>query len=94
VKALNRLPSDHNPLLIDLGCNLSFGKKRFMFEKWWLEKNSCTDIVCKTWAISYNEQNNLDRWQFRIRNFRRSVRGWVAKEVDAMNKRKGELAVE
>jgi endonuclease/exonuclease/phosphatase family metal-dependent hydrolase len=31
VKALNRLPSDHNPLLIDLGCTLSFGKKRFMY---------------------------------------------------------------
>jgi hypothetical protein len=93
VKALNRLPSDHNPLLINLGCNLSFGKKRFMFEKWWLEKNSCTDIVCKTWAISCNEQNNIDRWQFRITNFRRLVRGCATNEVAAMNKRKEELAV-
>lgn len=26
-KALNRLPSDHNPLLVELDCNMSFGKK-------------------------------------------------------------------
>jgi hypothetical protein len=50
--------------------------------------------VCKAWAIPCNEQKNIDRWQFRIRNFRRLVRGWAANEVAVMNKRKGELAVE
>jgi endonuclease/exonuclease/phosphatase family metal-dependent hydrolase len=33
VKALQRLPSDHNPLLLDSGDNISFGKKRFRFKK-------------------------------------------------------------
>lgn len=38
VKALARLPSDHNPLLIDSGNSLNRPKMRFRFEKWWLEK--------------------------------------------------------
>jgi endonuclease/exonuclease/phosphatase family metal-dependent hydrolase len=33
VKALERPPSDHNPLLINSGDNTHFGKKRFRFEK-------------------------------------------------------------
>jgi hypothetical protein len=41
VKALERFPSDHNPLIINSGDNVNFGKKkRFRFEKWWLEKDS------------------------------------------------------
>jgi hypothetical protein len=33
VKALERPPSDHNPLLNNSGDNTHFGKKRFRFEK-------------------------------------------------------------
>jgi len=36
VKCLDRFPSDHNPLVLDTGPNVFFGKKRFRFEKWWL----------------------------------------------------------
>ena len=45
VKALERLPSDRNPLIINSGENANFGKKRFRFEKWWLEKHSFKDMV-------------------------------------------------
>jgi hypothetical protein len=45
VKALERLPNDHNPLLLDSGDNISFGKKRFRFENWCLEKDSFRDMV-------------------------------------------------
>ncbi|KAJ1283589.1 hypothetical protein BS78_03G139500 [Paspalum vaginatum] len=34
VKILERPPSDHNPLLIDIGVNVFYGKKGFIFEKW------------------------------------------------------------
>lgn len=47
VKALERPPSDHNPLLLDTGNNMCFGKKRFRFEKWWLEKESFRSMVEK-----------------------------------------------
>jgi endonuclease/exonuclease/phosphatase family metal-dependent hydrolase len=38
IKALDRLPSDHNPLLLDTGLGTSSPVKRFRIEKWWLEK--------------------------------------------------------
>jgi hypothetical protein len=38
IKASERLPSDHNPLVLNAGDNCCFGKKIFRFEKWWLEK--------------------------------------------------------
>jgi hypothetical protein len=94
VKALNRLPSDHNPLLVDAGCNMNFGKKRFRFEKWWLEKASFKEVVKKVWDTPCHEPTSIDRWQFRVKTFRRLARGWAANEIAAMNKRKVELATE
>ena len=94
VKALDRLPSDHNPLVLDSGNNMSFGKKCFRFEKWWLEKESFLDLVKKVWNTPCEEKNSLDVWQFRIRLFRKMVRGWAANEVAAMNKEKVELSLE
>jgi hypothetical protein len=47
VKALDMAPSDHNPLVINSGDNVCFGKKRFKFEKRWLEKESFRDMVKK-----------------------------------------------
>jgi hypothetical protein len=34
VKTLDRLPSDHNPLLMDSGDSMARPKKKFRFEKW------------------------------------------------------------
>jgi hypothetical protein len=50
VKALDRTPSDHNPLLIDTGTSMDRPKTKFRFEKWWLEKESFKDIVTKAWS--------------------------------------------
>jgi hypothetical protein len=36
----------------------------------------------------------MDIWQFRVRTFRRLVRGWVSNEVASLNKKKRELADE
>jgi hypothetical protein len=35
VLCLAKSISDHTPMLVDLGENCSFGKKKFRFEKWW-----------------------------------------------------------
>jgi hypothetical protein len=93
-KALERPPSDHNPLLINLGQNVQLGKKKFRFEKWWLEKESFKDMVVKAWSLPCHESNIMDRWQFRIRTFRRLVRGWASNEIALLNKKKSELAEE
>ncbi|KAG2656080.1 hypothetical protein PVAP13_1KG057385 [Panicum virgatum] len=94
VKALERLPSDHNPLVLDSGENASFGKKRFRFEKWWLEKEAFYNLVKKVWTTPCKETKSLDIWQFRVRLFRKMVRGWAANEVAALNKEKVNLALE
>jgi hypothetical protein len=61
-------------------------KKKFRFEKWWLEKDSFNDIVTKAWSTPCDEKKDIDIWQFRVRTFRRWTRGWATNEVAAMNK--------
>jgi hypothetical protein len=75
VKALDRAPSDHNPLFLDLGDNVFYGKKRFRFEKWWLMEESFKDVVEKAWSLSCPEIKSIDMWQSRVRTFRKLVRG-------------------
>jgi hypothetical protein len=94
VKILNRLPSDHNPLLMDTGESMARPQNKFRFEKWWLEKDSFKEIVKKTWNTPCREKKPIDIWQFRVRTFRRLTRGWASNEVAAMNKEKASLAVE
>lgn len=61
VKALERLPSDHNPLLLNAGENTCFGKKMFRFEKWWLEKESFRSVVEKAWNSPCSLSKSIDR---------------------------------
>jgi hypothetical protein len=82
VKALERLPSDHNPLVLNTGDNVSFGKKRFRFEKWWLEKDSFRAIVEKAWNTPCALIKSIVRWQYKVRNMRRMVRGWPLPSIN------------
>jgi hypothetical protein len=50
--------------------------------------------VTKAWSTPCDEVKDIDRWQFRVRTFRRLTRGWATNEVVAMNKEKSALAVE
>jgi hypothetical protein len=88
------LPSDHNPLLINVGENSCFGEERFRFEKWWLEKETFRGVVEKAWNTSYSLTRSIDRWQFKIRTLRRVVRGWAANEVAELNRTKVGLSKE
>lgn len=94
VKALDRIPSDHNPLLVDFGDNQFYGKKRFRFGKWWLQEENFRNVVQKAWTTPCQETSSLNRWQVRVRNFRKMVRGWAANQVAILNKTKTELAKE
>lgn len=91
VKALERLPSDHNPLILNSGDNTLFGKKRFRFEKWWLEKDSFRSMVEKAWNSPCSSEKSIDKWQFKVMTLRRMVRGWAANEVAVLNKTKTSL---
>jgi hypothetical protein len=94
VKALERPPSDHNPLLLNTGDNMQFGKRKFRFEKWWLSKEPFNEVISKAWETNCSEPRPIDRWQFKIRTLRRIVRGWAANEIAILNKTTVSLAEE
>lgn len=94
VQGLCKQGSDHVPLVVNLGVNDSFGKKKFRFEKWWLERDDFKPLIVKAWSTHCNESNPLDVWQFRIRTLRRLVRGWAANVTAALNREKKDIANE
>jgi hypothetical protein len=80
--------SDHTPLLVDFGVNCSFGKKKFSFEKWWLQREDLGDLIKKAWSSPCSGMGALDQWQNRIGIFRRLARGWAANVIVELNKHK------
>jgi hypothetical protein len=79
---------------MDSGESMVRPKKKFRFEKWWLEKETFKDIVKKTWHTHCREKKPINRWQFRVRTFRTLTRGWASNEVASMNKEKASLVVD
>lgn len=51
-------------------------------------------MVEKAWKVPCNLSKSIDRWQFRVRTFRRMIRGWAANEIADLNKTKVELSNE
>jgi hypothetical protein len=93
VTALAKSISDHVSLLVDTKENYSGVKKKFRFEKWWLEREDFREVVKKTWTTKCPEDSAIDAWQFRVRTLRRMVRGWVANVTVELNKQK-QVAIE
>jgi hypothetical protein len=94
VSALPKNTSDHNPLMVDFGDSCFSCKKKFRFKKWWLERRDFKEVVSKAWSEEHRFSDPMDVWQFRIRRFRRLVRGWANNVVAEMNKHKQVLAAE
>jgi hypothetical protein len=92
VTALSKGISDHNPLLVDSGDNCSISRKRFRFDKWWLERSE--ELVSKVWSLECKESDPMEIWQFKVRSFRRMVRAWANNVVAEMNRYKQIVAAE
>jgi hypothetical protein len=75
VVALEKGISGHAPLLVEFGVNMTIGKIKFRFEKWWLERPDFREVVKKAWTTQCPMTGAMDVWQFLIRTFRRLVRG-------------------
>jgi hypothetical protein len=61
VNSLAKGISDHTPLLIDTGDNCFAIKKKFRFEKWWLERADFKEIVAKAWSNDEMGSSSMDR---------------------------------
>jgi hypothetical protein len=88
VTALHREISDHTPLLVDTGGNQRFGKKKFKFQKLWLERVDFKEVVVKAWSTAYASNDPMEVWQSKIRALREQVRGWANNVVAELNKHK------
>jgi hypothetical protein len=82
VTNLPRGVSDHNPLLLNFGDKDKKKAYTFRFEKWWLEIKGFEGMVKRWWDIHCLFSDPIDRWQHKIRNLRRKIKGW-GRNVDA-----------
>jgi hypothetical protein len=94
VSALPKNISGHNPLLVDTGANCSIATKKFRFEKWWLERSDFMDMVEKVWKLECKETDPMEVWQFRVRSFRKLIRGWASNVIAELNKYKQTVVAE
>jgi hypothetical protein len=89
-----RVGSDHTPLIVDIWALKIPHVKQFRFENWWLKIEGFEHMVAKFWQAPCHLQNSLDRWQFKIRNTRKGLKGWSANIESAQRKLKQGLVVE
>jgi hypothetical protein len=94
ISRLSKGISDHIPLLLESGDNCFFGRKKFRFKKWWLQREDFEKVVKKAWSIELPRLCPMDRWQAKVRNLCRLVRGWAANVIAELNKHKQAVAAE
>lgn len=90
----NKEGNAHTPLIVDTGNNVFFGKKRFRFEKWWLQREDFKEVVQKAWLVEVTGVDNMDIWQGKVRNLRKAVGGRATNVVAEMSKHKALISEE
>jgi hypothetical protein len=72
---------------VDSGSIKPHVNKQFRFEKWWLKVDGFDQVVYKFWSSPCHLSKAIDRWQFKIRNLRKGLKGWSI-NLEAEQKRK------
>jgi hypothetical protein len=91
---LPRGVSEHNPLLLNFGDKDKKRAYTFRFEKWWMEIEGFEHMVKRWWDIDCPFSNPIDWWQYKMRNFRKKIKG-SGRNVDAeLRKTKEALLIE
>jgi hypothetical protein len=91
LRALTRCPSDHVPLLWDDGTGQGKKSQRFKLEKWWLHNSEFDKLVKSIWRGPVDGKRAIDRWQNRVRIFRKKTKGWSINVEAELKKRKKTL---
>ena len=91
VRSAPRASSDHTPLIIDFGLNVTQKPMPFRFEKWWLEREDFHELISKIWNTPCHYADPLDTWQFKVRLLRKKVKGWAINVNAKIRKKKNNL---
>jgi hypothetical protein len=87
---LPRGVSDQNPVMITFG-EKAGGDLVFRFEKWWFEVDGFENLVKESWDNECLLLDPVDRWQFKMRNLRRKIKGWSWNINDERRKSKEKI---
>ncbi|CAD6332621.1 unnamed protein product [Miscanthus lutarioriparius] len=79
---------------LEKGCQEQKKQNVFRFEKWWLEQPDFKELVVKIWNTPCAFTDPLDIWQFKVRLFRKKVKGWALNVNGEIRKMKQELLKE
>ena len=93
-QALSRIGSDHTPIFWDSGISIKLKTPSYKFEKWWLLREDFKSLVEKTWSEPVKGNSPLDRWQNKVRKFRRVSKGWNKNIESELRKCKSDLLCE
>jgi hypothetical protein len=93
VHKLVRDMSDHNPLILDT-LDIRIRKKEFRFEKRWLAEDSFLDRVKLCWNQQVFAKDSLDRLLKKLKNVKKSLKGWGANLRGADIKKKKDISNE
>ena len=92
--SLPRVCSDHTPILWDSGINITSIPNSYKFEKWWLQQDGFLELFKKNWNAPVKAKSAIDKWQEKVRRFRKFSRVWSRNIEAASRKLKAELLVE
>jgi uncharacterized protein YdcH (DUF465 family) len=75
-QAFARLGSDHTPLLWNSGLSRILKATSYKFEKWWVLREDFRELVEKSWNAPTKGKTAIDKWQDKVRWFRKTTKGW------------------
>lgn len=76
--ALPRLGSDHIPIIWDCGLGKQAKSNNYKMEKWWFLREDFKNVVERIWNAPVLGSNSIEIWQKKIRNLRKTTKGWCA----------------
>jgi hypothetical protein len=72
--------ADHCPLLLD--CTTpSAGRKRFLFERFWLKLEGFSEVVQSAWGVIERDPDPFRRLTAKLKRTARSLMSWSDKKV-------------
>src|SRR3954470_18988172 len=83
---------DHAPILLSTGTFKPNAQHRFKFDLGWLLRDGFDDMVKRVWSAPVPGNSLVRRWNAKIRNLRKYLRGWARHTTEIPKKRRSVCA--